>query len=56
MNINLVGAFNVGQEVARYLVKRNKGGKIVFVTSFNQEVPNGSQGVYSKMCIRDRYF
>ncbi|HHT78444.1 MAG TPA: SDR family oxidoreductase [Actinobacteria bacterium] len=47
MNINLVGAFNVGQEVARYLVKRNKGGKIVFVTSFNQEVPNGSQGVYS---------
>lgn len=47
MNINLVGAFNSGQEVSRYLVKRNKGGKIVFVTSFNQEVPNGSQGVYS---------
>ncbi len=47
MNINLVGAFNAGQEVSRYLVKRNKGGKIVFVTSFNQEVPNGSQGVYS---------
>ena len=47
MNINLVGAFNVGQEVARYLVRRNKGGKVVFVTSFNQEVPNSEQGVYS---------
>jgi len=47
MNINLVGAFNVGQEVAKYMVKRNKGGKIIFVTSFNQEVPNAGQGVYS---------
>ena len=47
MNVNLVGSFNVGQEVAKYFVKRSKGGKIVFVTSFNQEVPNGSQGVYS---------
>lgn len=47
MNINLLGAFNTGQEVARYMVKRNKGGKVVFVTSFNQEVPNGEQGVYS---------
>lgn len=46
-NINLKGAFNVGQEVARHMVKRKKGGKIIFVTSFNQEVPNGSQGVYS---------
>lgn len=47
MNINLVGSFNIGQEVAKYFVAKSKPGKIVFVTSFNQEVPNGSQGVYS---------
>lgn len=47
MDINLAGNFNVGQEAARYMAKRGKGGKVVFVTSFNQEVPNGSQGVYS---------
>ena len=47
MNINLVGSFNIGQAIARYFVAKKKPGKIVFVTSFNQEVPNGSQGVYS---------
>ncbi len=47
MNINLVGNFNIGQEAARYMTKRGKGGKVVFITSFNQEVPNESQGVYS---------
>ena len=47
MNVNLVGSFNVGQEVAKYFVKRGKGGKVVFVTPFNQEVPNGGQSVYS---------
>ncbi len=44
---NLEGSFNIGQEAARYFVKRGKGGKVVFVTSFNQEVPNASQGIYS---------
>lgn len=47
MDINLRGAFNVGQACARYLVDHGRPGKFVFVTSFNQEVPNGSQGVYS---------
>jgi len=47
VNINLFGSFNIGQEAARYMVKRNKKGKIIFVTSFNQEVPNAAQGVYS---------
>jgi glucose 1-dehydrogenase len=47
MNINLLGSFNIGQEAARYFVSNKKKGKIVFVTSFNQEVPNASQGVYS---------
>ncbi len=47
MNVNLVGSFNVGQEVARYFVARKIRGKIAFVTSFNQEVPNAGQGVYS---------
>ena len=47
MNINLVGNFNVGQEAARYMAKRQKGGKVIFISSFNQEVPNGSQGAYS---------
>ena len=47
VNINLLGSFNIGQETAKYMVKRNKGGKIVLVTSFNQEVPNIAQGVYS---------
>ncbi len=47
MKINLEGSFNIGQEAARYFIKRGKGGKVLFVTSFNQEVPNASQGVYS---------
>ena len=47
MNINLLGSFNVGQEVARYFVANRIPGKVVFVTSFNQEVPNAGQGVYS---------
>jgi len=47
MNINLVGSFNVGQEVARYFVDNKIPGKVVFITSFNQEVPNAGQGVYS---------
>jgi NAD(P)-dependent dehydrogenase (short-subunit alcohol dehydrogenase family) len=44
---NLWGGFNVGQLVSREMVKRGKGGKIVYVTSINQEVPSLSQGVYS---------
>ncbi len=47
MKINLEGSFNIGQEAAKYFVRRKKGGKVIFMTSFNQEVPNGSQGVYS---------
>jgi glucose 1-dehydrogenase len=47
MDVNLVGSFNVGQEVARYFVADRIPGKVVFVTSFNQEVPNAGQGVYS---------
>jgi len=44
---NLLGGFNVGQLVAIGMVKRNKGGKIVYVTSINQEAPSLQQGVYS---------
>jgi glucose 1-dehydrogenase len=47
MNINLLGSFNIGQEVARYFVANKIPGKVVFLTSFNQEVPNAGQGVYS---------
>ncbi len=44
---NLLGAFNVCQIVAREMVKRNKGGKIVIISSINQDIPNLQQGVYS---------
>lgn len=47
MDTNLLGSFNIGQEIGRYFVDAGIAGKVVFVTSFNQEVPNGSQGVYS---------
>jgi glucose 1-dehydrogenase len=47
MRVNLQGSFNVGQEVARYFVANKIPGKVAFVTSFNQEVPNAGQGVYS---------
>ncbi|HAK45219.1 MAG TPA: hypothetical protein DCO79_04790 [Spirochaeta sp.] len=47
LETNLLGAFNIGQAMARYFVKSKISGKVAFVTSFNQEVPNGSQGVYS---------
>ena len=33
--------------MARYFVANGIRGKIAFVTSFNQEVPNAGQGVYS---------
>ncbi len=47
ININLVGSFNIGQEAAKNFAENKKSGKVVFVTSFNQEVPNACQGVYS---------
>ena len=47
MQTNLLGSFNIGQAVGRYFVREKINGKVTFVTSFNQEVPNGSQGVYS---------
>ena len=47
INTNLLGSFNVGQAAARYFADRGIPGKVVFITSFNQEVPNSSQGVYS---------
>ncbi len=47
MDTNLLGSFNIGQVMGRYFVDNNISGKIVFVTSFNQEVPNATQGVYS---------
>jgi glucose 1-dehydrogenase len=47
INVNLEGSFNIGQAAARYFVQKGIAGKVVYVTSFNQEVPNGSQGVYS---------
>ena len=47
LETNLLGAFNIGQAVGRHFVENKLKGKVVFVTSFNQEVPNGSQGVYS---------
>ncbi len=46
MEINLAGAFNVGQEVARHMVEKKIKGKIVFISSFNQEVPNHSMAAY----------
>jgi len=47
ISINLEGMFNVAQEVSRYFVKRKKGGKVVFVTSFNQDAPNFDHTVYN---------
>lgn len=47
IDTNLLGSFNVGQAAARYFADSGIPGKVVFITSFNQEVPNGSQGVYS---------
>jgi NAD(P)-dependent dehydrogenase (short-subunit alcohol dehydrogenase family) len=44
---NLLGAFNVCQLVSREMVKMNKGGKIVIISSINQDIPNLQQGVYS---------
>ena len=44
---NLLGAFNVCQIVTREMVKRKKGGKVVIISSINQDVPNLQQGVYS---------
>jgi NAD(P)-dependent dehydrogenase (short-subunit alcohol dehydrogenase family) len=47
LNVNLLGMFNVAQEVSKYFVERKKGGKIIFVTSFNQDVPNIDHTVYN---------
>jgi len=47
IKVNLYGMFNVAQEVARYFVEKKRGGKMVFVTSFNQNVPSYDHTVYN---------
>ena len=44
---NFPALCSIGTKIARARTERRKGGKVIFISSFNQEVPNGSQGAYS---------
>ncbi len=39
LDVNLTGCFNLGQSAARLMVERKKPGRIVFTSSWVQEVP-----------------
>jgi NAD(P)-dependent dehydrogenase (short-subunit alcohol dehydrogenase family) len=39
LDVNLTGCFNVGQAAARLMVERNRPGRIVFTSSWVQDVP-----------------
>jgi NAD(P)-dependent dehydrogenase (short-subunit alcohol dehydrogenase family) len=45
MEVNLTGYFLIGQEVARHMVKRGGGGKIVNITSISAEI-SGAEKVH----------
>jgi NAD(P)-dependent dehydrogenase (short-subunit alcohol dehydrogenase family) len=47
MAVNVKGYFLVGQEVARHMVARGEGGKIVNVTSMSAEVSGGEKVHYA---------
>jgi NAD(P)-dependent dehydrogenase (short-subunit alcohol dehydrogenase family) len=47
LDVNLTGCFNFGQLAARELVKRGRGGKIIFTGSWVQDVPWPEISAYS---------
>jgi NAD(P)-dependent dehydrogenase (short-subunit alcohol dehydrogenase family) len=46
LDVNLTGAFLAGQEVARRMVERRRGGRIVNVTSIHEHVPLAGHAAY----------
>jgi NAD(P)-dependent dehydrogenase (short-subunit alcohol dehydrogenase family) len=46
LEVNLTGAFLAGQEVARRMVERGRGGRIVNVTSVHEHVPLAGHAAY----------
>lgn len=44
--VNLTGAFNVGQAAARAMVRRERGGRIVFTSSVHVQMPFPTMAVY----------
>jgi NAD(P)-dependent dehydrogenase (short-subunit alcohol dehydrogenase family) len=46
VGVNLTGAFNVGQAVARAMVARGAGGRIVFTSSVHVQMPFATMAVY----------
>lgn len=47
LDINLTGCFNLGQSAARLMVERNRPGRIIFTSSWVQEVPWPEIAAYS---------
>lgn len=47
LDINLTGNFVLGQEAARHMVERGRGGQIVFTGSWVQEIPWPEIAAYS---------
>ena len=47
LNTALMGAFHMGQLVARHLVEKEKPGKIVFISSILSQIPNARCIAYS---------
>ena len=47
LDVNLVGAFNVTQSVARVMIRQGRGGRIVFITSLSVNVTGPQQVDYA---------
>ncbi|MBL4702863.1 MAG: SDR family oxidoreductase [Phycisphaeraceae bacterium] len=47
LDINLTGAFLCTQRVARKMISREKGGRIIFITSLSVNVTGAEQGDYA---------
>jgi NAD(P)-dependent dehydrogenase (short-subunit alcohol dehydrogenase family) len=47
LDVNLTGAFHCTQFVAREMIRRGKGGRIIFITSLAANVTGAAQGDYA---------
>ncbi len=47
LDVNLTGAFHCTQLVAQEMIKRGKGGRIIFITSLAVNVSSAAQGDYA---------
>jgi NAD(P)-dependent dehydrogenase (short-subunit alcohol dehydrogenase family) len=47
LDVNLTGSFLTAQAAARVMLKQNRGGQIIFISSWVQDVPRENIGAYN---------